>query len=128
MMTFNQFQREQKEWAARNFKGHVAWHALLGLVEEVGELSHAHLKTVQGIRDTPHVHYNAKIDAVGDILIYLADYCTMSGINLDQAVTSTWAKVKKRDWAKYPHTGMKKESRCFALDGFNEASERIHRT
>ena len=50
MMTFSKFQREQKEWAARNFREHVAWHALLGLMEEVGELSHAHLKTVQGIR------------------------------------------------------------------------------
>lgn len=91
-------QREQAEWAISNFGLHPAWHPLLGLQEELGELSHAHLKSEQGIRGSVDEHRLEKIDAVGDIVIYLADYCTMEGINFEQAVLETWRKVKERNW------------------------------
>jgi len=38
----------------------------MGLVEEVGELAHAHLKNEQGIRGTPEEHVQAKVDAIGE--------------------------------------------------------------
>lgn len=117
MMTLTQFQKEVREWSVKNFNGHVAWHALLGLAEEVGELSHAHLKTVQNIRGKPEDHFKAKIDAVGDIMIFLADYCTMSGIDLEAAVIDTWEKVKKRDWNTYPETGLPRITHLTERDG-----------
>ena len=104
MTTLKQLQREQKEWAEKNFPGHVAWEPLLGVMEEVGELAHAHLKQHQGIR-TNENHKMAKVDAVGDILIYLADYCTQEGIDFEQAMSETWRNVKKRDWTKDKVTG-----------------------
>ncbi len=93
-------QKEAAEWTQNNFGVHPAWHPLLGIQEEVGELSHAHLKSEQGIRGSSDEHRSEKIDAIGDIVIYLADYCTQESINLEQAVLTTWYKVKQRDWNK----------------------------
>ena len=99
-MNLTTLQNEVAEWAARNFKGKQPHQPLLGVAEEVGELCHAHLKNEQGIRGTPVEHYDAKVDAVGDICIYLADYCIQNAINLDEAVTKAWEEVKRRDWIK----------------------------
>ena len=107
-MTLKQLQEEQRPWVAYNFgKDRPAWQPLLGLVEEVGELSHTHLKTSQRIR-TDENHLLNAIDAVGDIVIYLADYCSAVGIDLETAVEETWNKVKIRDWKKYPQNGLTK--------------------
>jgi NTP pyrophosphatase (non-canonical NTP hydrolase) len=70
-------------------------------MEELGELCHAHLKHEQGIRTTED-HRKAKWDAVGDIIIFLADYCNIEGINLQQALGSTWVDVQMRDWKQDP--------------------------
>jgi len=98
MVTLRRLQKESREWTDKNFGEHPAWHPLLGLVEEVGELSHAHLKSEQGIRGNKDEHRLAKIDAVGDIVIYLADYCNQIGIDFEASVDETWRKVSKRDW------------------------------
>jgi hypothetical protein len=46
------FQQEQKDWSKRNFPTqNTPYRPLLGVMEEVGELSHAHLKAEQGIRE-----------------------------------------------------------------------------
>jgi NTP pyrophosphatase (non-canonical NTP hydrolase) len=78
---------------------------LLGLVEEVGELSHAHLKQEQGIRGTVESYRSKKIDAVGDIVIFLANYCTQQGLSFEECVLSAWNEVKQRDWQKDPTNG-----------------------
>ena len=75
---------------------------LLGVCEEAGELCHAHLKAEQGIRGTQDEHLEAKKDAIGDIVIYLADYCSQQGIDLERSIENTWAKVKQRDWKQNP--------------------------
>ena len=100
-MDLQVLQVQVADWSRRNF-GEDPDHKhrpLLGVSEEVGELCHAHLKAEQGIR-TNEDHQAAKIDAVGDILIYLADYCTRNGIDLDSAIRNTWREVKHRDWKK----------------------------
>ena len=96
----NELQFEVGQWSRKNFPNNKPTYPLLGLVEEVGELAHAHLKMEQGIRGTEREHQIAKIDAIGDIVIYLADYCERNGISLEAAVRDTWEKVKKRDWNK----------------------------
>ena len=103
--TLRQLQDEQRPWVAHNFAGRHPYYPLLGAMEELGELSHAHLKALQGIRGTPEEHHAAKVDAVADIIIFLSDYCTAEGIDLQDAVERTWAEVRKRDWKADPMHG-----------------------
>jgi len=83
-MTLRQLQEEQKPWVEHNFDSRPEWHPLLGVIEEIGELCHAHLKSVQGIRGTPEEHQAKKRDSVGDIVIYLADFATATQDVLDE--------------------------------------------
>ena len=74
---------------------------LMGIGEEYGELLHATLKYHQGIRgyDDPNKYERKRDDAVGDIMIYLLDYCSREGIDLMQVTQKTWDEiVKKRNW------------------------------
>ena len=105
MLTFKQLQEEQRPWVEHNFPGRLPYMPLLGLQEEVGELAHAHLKAEQGIRGTAAEHHAAKIDAIGDIVVFLADYCSANGIDFQDAVEKTWSQVKQRDWRKDPAKG-----------------------
>lgn len=100
LLTFEKLQEEQREWSLRNFGPHDAIDPMLGLVEEVGELAHAMLKSKQGIRGTKEEHEAAAKDSVGDILVYLADFCTSSGWDMQQIIQDTWSAVKQRDWTK----------------------------
>jgi NTP pyrophosphatase (non-canonical NTP hydrolase) len=88
------------EWSRRNFGDQPSYRPLLGVGEEVGELDHAHLKGEQGIRHSPEEIQAMKVDAIGDIVIYLADYCEREGISLSAAVEKTWETVMQRDWKK----------------------------
>jgi NTP pyrophosphatase (non-canonical NTP hydrolase) len=66
---------ERDEWVARNFppyEGQIPGNdSILGVMEELGELAHAHLKAKQGIRGTQAEHDAAAKDAIGDITVYL---------------------------------------------------------
>ena len=42
-----------------------------GVIEEIGELAHANLKSKQNIRGTPEEHEAKAKDAIGDITVYL---------------------------------------------------------
>lgn len=102
-MNLFRLQVEVGEWSQRNFGDQPSYRPLLGVVEEVGELSHAHLKHEQGIRGMDdQLAKAAKVDAVADIIVYLADYCHRSEIDLDKAVTETWEKVSRRNWKDNP--------------------------
>ena len=106
-MDFKQLQTEQEAWQNRNFgpcDGN-SHRCLLGVTEELGELSHAHLKSEQGIR-TNQDHNHAKKDAVGDIVIYLAGYCNDNDLSLDECITMAWDEVKQRDWTKNKKNGV----------------------
>ena len=98
-MNLQQLQLEVAQWSFEQFGGKhgSGYRPLLGAVEELGELAHAHLKQEQGIR-TNEDHQANKIDAVADTIIYLADYCSQQGIDLGQAVRVTWSEVRQRDW------------------------------
>lgn len=99
-ITLEILQKQQKSWVAHNFPDRLDYYPLLGAMEELGELSHAHLKTLQGIRGTALEHYDKKCDAIGDIIIYLADYCTANDICMQSALEQTWDHVQGRDWQK----------------------------
>lgn len=102
-MNIRIIQTEQKLWASKNFGNKPSYQSLLGVMEEAGELAHAHLKAEQQIRNQD---YDAKKqDAIGDIMIYLMDYCNREGYDLQDIITQTWSEVCKRDWVKYPKNG-----------------------
>jgi NTP pyrophosphatase (non-canonical NTP hydrolase) len=100
MKSFIQIQAELLEWQTRNFPDRLSWEPVMGAMEELGELAHAHLKEHQKIRNTENHVENAR-DAVADITIYLLDYCNARGWNFEELVASTWEMVRQRDWNKH---------------------------
>jgi NTP pyrophosphatase (non-canonical NTP hydrolase) len=99
-MNIELLQKAVGEWSRRNFPNNKPYQPLLGACEEVGELCHAHLKNEQQIRgfDSEEKTKSEKMDAIGDIVIYLADYCERNKLNLETSIEETWEKVKKRNW------------------------------
>src|SRR5690606_9697949 len=90
MAALDEVQGLHHQWLDHNFPGQTGtewpgergWEPLLGVVEEVGELAHAHLKATQGIRGTREELRAEAADAVGDVVIYLLSYCNATGLNL----------------------------------------------
>ena len=105
-MLLSELQRAHRRWLDHNFPNQKPHEALLGLAEEVGELSHAHLKFEQGIRGYTETKYREEAgDAIGDVIIYLASYCNTNGFNLQLEMNKAWNQVKSRDWQKDPENG-----------------------
>lgn len=97
-------QEAMHKWRTVNFPDADATQQLLGVAEETGELSHAHLKAMQGIRVNEDHEANAK-DAVGDIVIYLMGYCSYNGWDLMEIIAKTCDHILQRDWNKNKETG-----------------------
>jgi len=104
-MDLSELQSNAKTWADHNFPKAEPWEPLVGAMEELGELSHAHLKEHQNIRIETNYLLD-KEDAVGDIIVYLADYCNRNGLDLASCVSSAWKTASSRDWIKYPKDGV----------------------
>lgn len=73
---------------------------LLGVIEEVGELAKAYIAANQG------AGVSEVRDAVGDICIYLMDFCNRNGWSLADVIAETWAGVAQRDWVKNQKNGV----------------------
>jgi NTP pyrophosphatase (non-canonical NTP hydrolase) len=105
-ISLNELQMQAHEWRTRNFPGYDARQQFLGMVEEMGELAHVDLKEEQRIRGMSEaVAHEARVDAIGDLIIFLTGYCTAMQINLAAAVDNTWLKVQQRDWVNHPTDG-----------------------
>lgn len=110
-MTLSELQQIANEWSRKNFGEHFGsgYRNLLGLSEEVGELCHAQLKGEQGIRHTPEEILAMKKDAVGDILVFLANYCDSQALSMDECAKIAIEEIRKRDWTRpTPHEGERK--------------------
>jgi NTP pyrophosphatase (non-canonical NTP hydrolase) len=105
MIDLKDVQWQVGRWSCENFGIQPPHRQLLGLVEEVGELAHARLKYEQGIRGTESELRAEEVDAVGDIMIYLLDYCHNRGIDAEATLVDTWAAVSRRDWKHNAKTG-----------------------
>lgn len=164
-------QERQRIWSEAQFPDRNPNHAIMGLIEELGELceaaepvdgtpleyllvfsmqrflgrlAHINLKRNQGIRkasttlereqdavnqlarafweyhvtatgyvpnpnveaEPPAYDEEKAKDAVGDVAIYLLDFCTRSGYLFDEILGDTLAEVLKRDWASAPSDGV----------------------
>lgn len=104
-LTFEGLQTQVGEWSRKNFPNNEPTDPFLGVVEELGELAHALLKAKQGIRGTVTVHEAAAKDAIGDLLIYMTDFCERKGWSMQEIVEDTWDTVKQRDWTKNKKDG-----------------------
>jgi NTP pyrophosphatase (non-canonical NTP hydrolase) len=110
-LTFRWLQRMQYRWAVANFGDGCqtprvpGFHTLLGIGEEFGELCHSHLKQEQCIRGTEAEHEANAKDALADMIIYMCDYASRRGWDLEGIVVETWAAVSQRDWKANPADG-----------------------
>jgi len=115
-LLISRLQHEMHEWRKHNFGDDTDDMALgnddsveqfMGVVEEVGELSHIILKSRQGIRNMDRITAEElEADAVADIFIFLAGYCSRRRIDMEYVILKTWDRVGKRDWVKYPGNGV----------------------
>lgn len=103
-----ELQVELKKWAKKNFPKTSAIEQFLGIVEEVGELSHCVLKTKQKIRGGIVDKRLEEIDAIGDIAIYLINFCNYRGYDFELCLSTTAGEVLQRDWRRYPQNGVSK--------------------
>jgi NTP pyrophosphatase (non-canonical NTP hydrolase) len=83
MTDFKKIQMEQLEWSSRNFGPTPAHRPLLGMIEELCELEAAlNAANADGKEDEV-------LDAVGDVGIYMLDYCNKRGWDLQ----SLWERA-----------------------------------
>ncbi len=104
-MKLRKIQAKHWEWAKKNFGKPPAHQPLLGALEELGELAHSHIKAEQGIRGSKEDHDAAGIDAVADILLFLMQYCSIKGWDMQDLLEGTAKEVWERDWVRFPETG-----------------------
>ena len=104
-------QEELNQWARKNFPNdyknpeHANW-MILGMAEEVGELAHWRLKSLQGVRGVDFDNCKLEIaDAFGDAIIYGMQVLSDLDIDAEEALRTTIEKILKRDWIKHPLNG-----------------------
>ena len=73
----------------------IEYHALHGMVGEIGELHSIYQKQYQGHIEENEVH---KMKEVGDLLWFIAEYCTVLGWQLEDVMQMNIDKLK----ARYP--------------------------
>jgi len=103
-----ELQKELHEWRMYNFPECTPEDQFMGMVEEMGEIAHALLKTKQGIRIEDEIQGHAKVrDGIADLVIYTMGLCSLMGWDLEALVSSVANnEVMQRDWIKYPKDGM----------------------
>jgi NTP pyrophosphatase (non-canonical NTP hydrolase) len=99
MKSIDEIQDEVQEWGARNFPDATPLYCVLGLQEEVGELSRVHLKRLEKIKPEQTTHAIEK-DVVGDIAVLLIYYCALAGLDFETVLNETWEQVRQRDYTK----------------------------
>lgn len=106
MKTIRELQARQLIFSVKNFGPEIdPTKMILGIVEEVGELSHAHLKNLQQIRMNEGHIANMK-DAIGDTFVYMMALCNGMGFDLEEIIEDTCEAVFKRDWKKHKNNGV----------------------
>lgn len=71
----------------------LEFHALFGLVGEIGELHSIYQKRFQGHTEDTEEHRKKEL---GDLLWFAAEYCTSQGWSLDEIATLNIDKLKSR--------------------------------
>lgn len=93
---------ERDEWIAHNFPDNELpkpQESILGLIEEIGELAHSHLKELQHIRGTDEEHQANAKDAIGDATVYLLGVMAKIGYAPDPQYGSRHPGPDEPHWA-----------------------------
>ena len=95
-MTGNEYQRlAARTISASMTNGERECHALHGMVSEIGELHGIYQKVYQGHKiDEKHLKKE-----LGDLLWFIAEYCTVNGWELEEIMHGNIAKLL----ARYPN-------------------------
>jgi NTP pyrophosphatase (non-canonical NTP hydrolase) len=105
-MDINTIQEKLNVWRVANFGKPNANHQIMGIVEEVGELTHAKLKWDQGIRGYDEAKAKEEMkDAIGDMIIFAMGLCDVYDWKLQDIIDSTSSYVLTRDWKKNAFDG-----------------------
>lgn len=97
---------EYQELAAKTMNTELTvneqqYHALHGMVGEIGEIHSIFQKAYQGhVMDREHIKKE-----LGDLLWFIAEFCTVGGVTLEEIMRMNIDKLKKR----YPD-GFKEEN------------------
>lgn len=102
MTDIRDVQGEVNAWVERNFGHDNEMATVVGLVEEVGELSRAVVKRSQGIRGTREEWDVELRKEAADVFIKLCDVASFYGFDLHDAVAERWTVVSARDWKANP--------------------------
>lgn len=84
MIHWEKMIEERDEWIDHNFPNRSVpdpGESLMGMIEELGELTHAVLKSAQDIRGSAVTHQNKMIDAVGDLTVYMLGVMSWAGMS-----------------------------------------------
>lgn len=89
-------------WQVRNFGEMSKYQMLAGIMEELGELSHALLKNDQQIRgfEDEAFFLEKAGDSLADMRVYMEQLCTILKLDAPTLFEETANQVMKRDWVK----------------------------
>lgn len=94
-MTGNEYQKLASRTIRQDmWRVDKEYHALHGMVGEIGELHSIYQKRFQGHEDTEE----HRMKEIGDLLWFIAEYCTACGWSLDEIMQMNIDKLK----ARYP--------------------------
>lgn len=93
MKLWNELQKAHNSWENLNFPGQPIEYSAMGLLEEFGELSHARLKSLQGIRGTQEEHEAKEKDALSDMMIYMLGFLGKRGFQFTDIVNEAGEPV-----------------------------------
>lgn len=74
--------------------------AFLGAMEELGEMAEMLLSRLDEPIDGDNKRAQKVKDGVGDLQVYLLDFCASNGLDAEDCLNTAWAKVSQRDWKK----------------------------
>jgi len=91
-MTPNEYQKLASRTMSTLTSKEAEYHALHGMVGEIGELHSIYQKVYQGHTDT--IDHQKK--ELGDLLWFIAEYCTAMGWTLEDVMQTNIDKLKTR--------------------------------
>lgn len=99
---------------SERFKNLAEANKILCDMLQLGRRTHRLLKRMQRVRDggfednefEDKSTEESAMDAVGDRLIFTLGYCALRGWSADRILSSTWEKVRERDWKRFPKNGV----------------------
>lgn len=97
-MDLSGLQNDMHEWRMEQFSETTAEVQLNGTMQELGELLEIETKETFGYPEFAGDNTDAKMKEVGDIVIYLAGYCSLQDMDIEECIKMASEEVLSRDW------------------------------